>query len=111
MNFLFDIIKIFFQGIHGCQINYNFLIDPNIRSEKLRSDQHDNRNLLFSKGMKPLENILNNERLKFSITHPVLSSFINLKSRKFGTIFSMNFYIFMFLFMVRKTRISFLNNS
>lgn len=50
--------------------------------------------------MQSLENILNNERLKTSITHPVLSSFINLKSRKFSTIFNMNFYIFIFLFMV-----------
>lgn len=50
--------------------------------------------------MCSLENILNNERLKLSITHPVLSSFINLKSRKFRTIFNMNFYIFIFFFMV-----------
>lgn len=66
----------------------------------MKNDQDDNGKLLFSKGMCSLENILNNERLKLSITHPVLSSFINLKSRKFRTIFNMNFYIFIFFFMV-----------
>lgn len=50
--------------------------------------------------MHSLENILENERLKSSITHPVLSTFISLKSRKFRMIFNMNFFIFIFLFMV-----------
>lgn len=66
----------------------------------MKTDQDDNGNLLFSRGMRSLENILNNERLKTSITHPVLSTFINLKSRKFRKIFNMNFFIFIFLFMV-----------
>lgn len=89
-----------FLGFHGCQIDYNFLIDPKIRAEKMKTDHEDNRRLLFNKGMKPLENILNNERLKTSITHPVLSTFISLKSRKFRTIFNLNFFIFIFFFMV-----------
>lgn len=55
---------------------------------------------MFSRGIQPLEHILNNGRLKTSITHPVLSTFINLKSRKFRKIFNMNFFIFIFLFMV-----------
>lgn len=50
--------------------------------------------------MKSLENILNNERLKTSITHPVLSTFINLKMRKYRQIFHLNFFIFMFLYVV-----------
>lgn len=66
----------------------------------MKSDHEDNGKLLFSEGVRSLENILGNERLKTSITHPVLSTFINLKSRKFRTIFNMNFFIFIFLFMV-----------
>ncbi|CRK97404.1 CLUMA_CG010794, isoform A [Clunio marinus] len=88
------------DGIHGCQIDYNFLIDPEVREIQMKSDHDDNGKLLFIRGMKSLESILNNERLKTHITHPVLSTFINLKSRKFRTIFNMNFYIFIFFFMV-----------
>lgn len=50
--------------------------------------------------MPPLEKIIRNERLKSMITHPVLSTFIALKSKKFLGIFKLNFYIFMFFYMV-----------
>lgn len=66
----------------------------------MKTETEDNGKLLFSRGMQSLENILNNERLKTSITHPVLSTFISLKSRKFRKIFNMNFFIFLFFFMV-----------
>lgn len=90
----------FFAGIHGCQINYDFLVDPKIRNEEMKDGQYDSGKLLFSDGTKALENILNNERLKSFITHPVLSTFINLKTRKFRLIFNLNFYIFLFLYIV-----------
>lgn len=66
----------------------------------MKTETEDNGKLLFSRGLQSLENILNNERLKLSITHPVLSTFINLKSRKFRKIFNMNFFIFLFFFMI-----------
>lgn len=50
--------------------------------------------------MQPLENVLNNERLKSLITHPVLATFINLKYWKFRKIFYLNFFFFMFFYMV-----------
>lgn len=87
-------------GIHGCQIDYNFLIDPEIRDESMKTETEDNGKILFSRGMQSLENILNNEKLKTSITHPVLSTFISLKSRKFRKIFNMNFFIFIFFYMI-----------
>lgn len=66
----------------------------------MKDEHDDNPNLLFSRGMESLENILNNERLKTSITHPVLSTFINLKMQKYRTIFNLNFFIFIFLYMI-----------
>lgn len=89
-----------FSGVHGCQIDYDFLIDPGIRKRNLKTEYDENGRILFSRGMKPLENILNNERLKTTITHPVLSTFINLKAKKFSAVSNMNFFIFIFLFMV-----------
>lgn len=66
----------------------------------MKSDQDNNEKLFFSRGMQPLENILNNERLKTLITHPVLATFINLKYWKFRKIFYLNFFFFMFFYMV-----------
>lgn len=87
-------------GIHGCQIDYEFLISPDDRKTKIKGDRDENGKLLFSRSMRSLENILNNERLKTSITHPVLSTFINLKIRKYRLIFNLNFFIFMLFYMV-----------
>lgn len=55
---------------------------------------------MFSRTITPLETIVQNERLKELITHPVLSTFITLKSKKFAGIFQTNFFIFMFLYIV-----------
>lgn len=92
--------RIIEDGIHGCQIDYNFLIDPEIRGEKIMGDDDTNGKLLFSRSMQPLETILNNNRLKALITHPVLSTFVNLKCLKFRKIFNLNFFIFLFLYMI-----------
>ena len=43
------------QTTRGIQINYTFLIAPEIRSITMKSDQDDNRQLLFSSGMRPLK--------------------------------------------------------
>lgn len=90
------------DGIHGCKIDYNFLIDPTIREKKCVTydDEGSDDELMFSRSIPPLQTIVNNERLKKLITHPVLSLFITLKSKKFNGIFKTNFYIFMLLYMV-----------
>lgn len=76
------------------------MVSPEDRKIKIKGDRDKNGRLLFNRSMRSLENILNNERLKTSITHPVLSTFINLKIQKFRLIFNLNFFIFMFFFMV-----------
>lgn len=43
---------------------------------------------------------MDNERFSQLITHPVLSTFITLKSQKFSGIFETNFFIFMFFYIV-----------
>jgi hypothetical protein len=96
------ILKSLLIGLHGCKIDYTFLIDPAIREKKCATniDEGSNEELMFNRSMPPLETIINNERIKHMITHPVLSTFITLKSKKFLGIFKMNFYIFMFLYVV-----------
>lgn len=64
---------------------------------KIKGDQD---RLLFNRSMRSLENILNNSRLKMCITHPVISIFINLKMRKYRLIFNLNFFIFIFFYVM-----------
>ena len=83
------------------KIDYNFLVDPSIRDVILNElNDSSNDKLLFSSGMKALESILNNDRLKKLITHPVLSTFINLKTKKYQLIANTNFYLFLFGYLI-----------
>ena len=50
--------------------------------------------------MRPLEVILNNEKLRHLITHPVLSTFINLKSYKFSQFYNINLHMFIFFYVL-----------
>lgn len=77
----------------GIQIDYTFLISPDIRPITMNKDENGQR-LIFSNGMAPLEWLLTNEKLRHLITHPVLSMFVNLKSHKFSSIYSLNLYMF-----------------
>ena len=71
-----------------------------IRNEKIKGDQDENGRLLFSGGFQSLEKIIDSENLRTFITHPVLSTFINLKVRKYRLIFNLNFFIFIVLYMI-----------
>lgn len=77
----------------GIQIDYTFLISPEIRPIAMNKDETGQR-LIFNAGMAPLEWLLTNEKLRHLITHPVLSTFINLKSHKFSQIYNLNLYMF-----------------
>lgn len=77
----------------GIQIDYTFLISPEMRPITMNKDENGQR-LIFNDGMAPLEWLLTNEKLRHLITHPVLSTFINLKSHKFSQIYSLNLYMF-----------------
>lgn len=78
----------------GIQIDYSFLISPDIRPIVMKSHESEIGNLIFSAGMRPLEWILESDKLRHLITHPVLSAFINLKSFKFSQIYNLNLYMF-----------------
>lgn len=79
--------------MNGCKIDYNFLNHPSIRNKEKKSLEN-----MFVKSMEPLEVIINNQRLKKLITHPVLSSYIILKSLIFNFYFKINFFMFFILF-------------
>jgi len=78
----------------GIQLDYTFLISPDIRPIVMKNYQSENGSLIFSAGMRPLEWILESDRLRHLITHPLLSTFINIKSHKFSQIYNLNLYMF-----------------
>lgn len=82
------------DDIRGVQIDYSFLISPDIRPISMKNHRDKNGDLMFSNGMRPLEWILGSDKLRNLITHPVLSTFINLKSHKFSQIYNLNLYMF-----------------
>lgn len=82
------------DDIRGIQIDYSFLISPDIRPISMNNHRDQNGDLMFSNGMRPLEWILGSDKLRHLITHPVLTIFINLKSHKFSQIYNLNLYMF-----------------
>lgn len=96
------------DDIRGIQIDYSFLISPDIRPIAMRNHMDRNDDLMFSNGMRPLEWILGSDKLRHLITHPVLSTFINLKSHKFSQIYNLNLYMFC-IFYVFPFMLTFIN--
>lgn len=82
------------------QLDYTFLVDPHIRAITLKNLKDKNGFLLFNNSMHPLELILNNEKLKHLITHPLIALYVNLKSYKYRKIYSLNLYMFLVLYVL-----------
>lgn len=51
-------------NVRGIQIDYTFLISPEIRPISMKNSKDENDKILFSEGMVPLSLILNNEKLR-----------------------------------------------
>lgn len=65
-------------GINLVEIDCSFLIHPNLR--KFRTNKNVDFNSIFNEDCKMLSFIIKHESLKKHITHPVLSTYINLKN-------------------------------
>lgn len=65
-------------GINLVEIDCSFLVHPNLR--KFRGNKNVDFNSLFNEDCKMLSYIIKHESLKKHITHPVLSTYINLKN-------------------------------
>lgn len=81
------------DGIHGCKTDYTFLIDPKYREKSSNV-------LMFCKSMTPFKTIINNIKMKILITHPVLSSYITMKSKRSDRLSKIQFFIFLFFYVL-----------
>lgn len=82
------------------KIDYNCLTDPKIREKNLESLRDESGHLLFYKSLIPVSMILENDKLKHLITHPMIALFATLKGRKFQKIHNFNLYAFLYIFTV-----------
>ena len=70
------------SGKNMLKIDYTCLIDPEIRDIHLQSLKDQPESLLFNKSMRSVSMILNNDKLRHLITHPMIELFVTLKANK-----------------------------
>lgn len=87
------------SGNKHLKIDYTCLVDPEIRNENLMFLDDDPGILLFNKSLRPVSVILNNDKLKHLITHPMIALFATLKGKKFQKIHNFNLYTFLILYV------------
>jgi Ion transport protein len=82
------------------RMNTNFLLDPYDRKFKIKSKEDVDDQMLFWEYNCSLEFIVESETLKDMILHPVLSTYINLKSYKYQRVYEWNFFLFFFMYLL-----------
>lgn len=81
-------------------INMSFLLNAHDRKFKINDKRDVSNKLLFDEHTGTLNYILKNEAIKCLLQHPVVSTYINIKTYKFQFIHRLNFFFFFFAFML-----------
>lgn len=97
-DFLNSQVKVLDQDI--VQMNTNFLLCPYDRKFKIKSKDDIDNQMLFWEYNESLNFIAKSEALKELVLHPVVATYINLKSYKYQKVYEMNFILFFFLYML-----------
>lgn len=97
-DFLDSQVKVLDQDI--VQMNTNFLLCPFDRKYKIKSKGDIDNQMLFWEYNASLNFIAKSETLKELVLHPVVATYINLKSYKYQKVYEMNFILFFFLYML-----------
>lgn len=82
------------------KIDYSFLIDPETRTLFECKSKIVDKSLFFNESIKPLEMILENERLTHLVTHPVISLYTHIMSYKYQRIYNINLIAFLLIFVL-----------
>ena len=88
------------HGLDLIEINCSFMLHPQVRKTKVETEADVNNALVFWEETDTLSFLLKNENVKHSIAHPVVSTYVNLKSRKFYRIYFWNLMAFLVLFVL-----------
>lgn len=92
--------RITYNGETLIEIDCGFLQETGNRKFKIKGKQDITDEVIFNDATDALQYIINSESLQTLITHPVLSTYINLKSLKYRSIYLWNFWIFFVLFIL-----------
>lgn len=96
--FLDSQVKVIDQEL--VQMNTNLLLCNHDRKYKIKSKDDVDNLMLFHEWNESLKFILENEALHDLILHPIVSTYINLKSYKYQRIYELNFVLFFFLYLL-----------
>lgn len=91
--------RISFKGHELFEVNCTFMLQKIAKIYKIKCEADVDYTLAFREDITSLKIIVENEIFKSLITHPVIASYIDLKSLKYQRIFFWNFIIYAFLFM------------
>ena len=82
------------------EIDTSFMIHRVSRMQHIESKTDVDNNQMLWEDTRSLEYIIENKLLKNFVTHPVISTYIDLKTFKHKRILLWNFYMFLFLFIL-----------
>lgn len=81
------------------ELDCSILLHPHTRKYQIKSKDDVDNKLIFWEDTESLSHIVNNASLENFITHPVISTYINLKQHKFKSIYKWNFLLFLAFFV------------
>lgn len=81
------------------EIDCSFMLHDSTKKIQIESTEGIDNNLIFREDTDDLKFIMKSESFKQFLIHPVVSTYIELKSLKFRNIFLLNFWLFIVLFV------------
>lgn len=92
--------KINYYNQDFLEIEYSFLLHIHSQKLNVKSEKDVDDKLIMWDDMQSIEYIVSQENLKQLVLHPVLETYINLKSLKYQRIFVWNFWAFVLFFII-----------
>lgn len=90
--------RIKFNGEELVEIDCNFLLHPHTRKYQIKTHEDVNNKLIFWEDISALEYIMKSNSLGHLISHPVLSTYIELKTLKHKNFYWWTFFLFTLLY-------------
>jgi hypothetical protein len=89
--------RVTYQNDGIVKIDYNFMLHPYTKTQKVDFDSDIDDTLVFAEDVDALLFFKNQESGQNAITHPVISTYINLKFMKYRRICAWNLFLFLLL--------------
>lgn len=91
--------RISYQNTEYVELDCNFLLHQQT-TKQLNCENYDDTNNIFREDIRSLRYIINDERLNYLLSHPVLSTYVEIKVLKYQNLFMIYFWLFVAMFAV-----------